>query len=155
MISRICLSLLFLFAITAPANAADLNANFETISAAEFKKIIPGKTIVGEYRFLRARTNTYNFSEHHTTDGRSIYKEGSEVQNGKWYVLGQRKVCYKYDRGTEMAGVHCFWVFRDSGCYYSYGLSQMKIDQTPRDYNNWVARWVIKGSGATCTAPIS
>ena len=106
------------------------------------------------------RTDTFNFSETHNADGTTLYKEGPLSEPGIWYTLkapagstAGGKVCYKYI-GPQMSGTHCFWVYEEDGCYYGYGRNNITLDG-PRSFNDWTARWIIKGSGKTCATPLS
>ena len=145
----------YAFAQDTPEQAKSGEGEYSPIEKNQFRDLLIGKTIVGEYRFMRERTKTYNFRELHNKDGTTDYREGHIKTKGTWYVLGERKICYKYQRNSEMGGqTSCFWVYESGGCYYGYGLSEMNLER-PRDYNDWVARWVLKGSGASCSAPVS
>ena len=117
---------------------------------------MPGKTIKGEYRFLRERSETFNFSESHKADGTTNYIEGAIDVNGIWYTLGENKICYDYPENPGM-GPSCFWVYKSAepeNCYYGFGLANMTLSG-PGDFNNWTARWIIEGSGGSCEAPVS
>ncbi len=104
---------------------------------------------------MRERTKTYNFSEYHHKNGSTRYTEGKIKSNGLWYVLGERKICYKYPDSPEMGDyISCFWVYRSEGCYYGYSLEQMGL-KGPRNYDDWIARWVLEGSGASCAEALS
>lgn len=117
-----------------------------------YEKLLTGKTITGEYRFLRELTKTYDFSETHNADGTTDYTEGQIRSKGIWYVLGEQKICYKYPNDENMGGrTSCFWVYKSEDCYYGYSLNQMTLNG-PRNYDNWGARWVLKGSGGSCAA---
>lgn len=117
-----------------------------------YEKLLTGKTIKGEYRFLRELTKTYDFSETHNADGTTDYREGQVRSKGIWYVLGTQKICYKYPNDKNMGGnTSCFWVYKSEECYYGYSLRQMTL-KGPRNYDNWVARWILSGSGGSCAA---
>ncbi len=149
------LLLAFLFAPYAVAEN-QTEPEYSPLGKNQYEQLLPGKTIRGEYRFMRERTKTYNFTEKHFADGTTDYKEGRIRAQGQWYALGEKKICYKYKRESEMGGnTSCFWVYQSDGCYYGYGLSEMTLSGRPRDYNDWVARWVIEGSAASCAAPVS
>lgn len=140
---------------TASAEEADDSKKYAPITEKQFQKMLPGKTITGEYRQMRERTKTYNFSETHNKDGSTDYTEGPVKAKGVWYTLGEQKICYKYPNDENMgAGTSCFWVYKQDTCYYGYGIAAMSLGG-PRRFEDWSARWVVKGSGGTCDAPIS
>ncbi len=147
--------LYFCTAITASAGEADNAKQYAPITAPQFQILLPGNTIIGEYRQMRERTKTYNFSEKHNKDGTTDYFEGSLKSKGVWYTLGKQKICYKYPNDENMgAGISCFWVYKQDTCYYGYGIAAMTLNG-PRRFEDWSARWILKGSGGTCDAPIS
>lgn len=139
------------------ASAADTSDNKEytPMTAEQFQKMLPGNTITGEYRQMRERTKTYNFSEIHHKDGTTNYAEGPIRSKGIWYTLGNQKICYQYPDDENMgAGTSCFFVYKQDTCYYGYSIRVMTL-KGPRRFEDWSARWVVKGSGGTCDAPIS
>lgn len=134
---------------------AEDEADYTPLTKSQYEKLLPGHTINGEYRFMRARTKTFSFTELHHADGTTDYTEGGRTTKGIWYTLGQQKVCYKYPGNVEMGGgISCFWVYKSEDCYYGYNIGQMGLNG-PRSYNDWVARWIIDGSGGSCAAPVS
>jgi len=135
-------------------NGAD-QKEYAPLSSKQFNKILPGNTITGEYRQMRERTKTYNFSEKHHKDGTTDYKEGPIKSKGIWYTLGERKICYKYPNDPNMGPqISCFWVYKQDTCYYGYGINNMTL-KGPRSFDDWSARWVVKGSGGNCDAPVT
>jgi hypothetical protein len=150
------LSLLLVFAFATPAFAEDIIKN-QPLSAQDMEKLLPGKTIKGEYRFLRQRTKTFNFRETHYADGITAYEEGALKVAGRWYTLGERKICYKYPDEPDM-GISCFWVYKSNDgsgdCYYGYGVQSM-TPKGPRRYADWSARWIVEGTGGSCREPVS
>ena len=140
---------------TANANETSDSKKYAPITAEQFQKMLPGNTITGEYRQMRERTKTYNFSESHHKDGTTDYAEGPIRAKGVWYTLGKQKICYRYPNDANMGdGISCFWVYKQDTCYYGYGIGAMTL-KGPRRFEDWSARWVVKGSGGTCDAPIS
>ncbi len=139
-----------------PAHADEVIKN-QPLSAADFEKLLPGKTIKGEYRFLRERTKTFNFRKEHFEGGITAYVEGDLKIPGRWYTLGERKICYKYP-DTPGMGISGFWVYKSNDgqgdCYYGYGYRDM-TPKGPRRYSDWTARWVVEGSGGSCREPVS
>ncbi len=134
----------------AQENSAQSGKSFKPLNAERFMQILPGNTLLGEYRFLRERSNTYNFTEKHYADGTTDYREGDIREKGIWYTLGNNKICYKYPESKEMGGyISCFWVYEHDKCFYGYSISEMTLNG-PRNFNDWVARWIIKGSGGSC-----
>lgn len=151
-------ALLSLVAGTALAGEGD-EEKYSAITAEQFKKMLPGNTITGEYRFMRERTKTFSFSEEHHADGTTDYTEGPVKSKGVWYTLTSRaknhKICYKYPNDPDMGGgISCFWVYKQDTCYYGYSIQNMSL-KGPRNFEDWSARWVVKGSGGTCDAPVS
>ncbi len=135
--------------------AGAVEKNYAPIPSEKIRQILGGKTIIGEYRFMRERTKTYNFSEVHHQDGSTDYVEGPVKSKGVWYTLGSHKICYKYPNDPNMGnGISCFWVYRQDTCYYSYSRAVMGL-QGPRRFEDWGARWIIKGSGGSCDEPVS
>lgn len=148
----IALSILFIN-FPASAQTSDTPAHeYTPLMKGDYKTLLTGKTITGEYRYLREQTKTYDFSETHFADGTTDYREGQIRSKGIWYVLGEQKICYKYPNDKNMGdGTTCVWVYKSENCYYGYSLNQMSLNG-PRNYDNWMARWVIKGSGGYCAA---
>ena len=142
--------------MASPVWADDVIKN-QPLSAEDMKALLPGKTIKGEYRYLRRRTQTFNFRETHFEEGTTAYIEGELKISGRWYTLGERKICYKYPDDPEM-GISCFWVYKSNDgsgdCYYGYGLESMTING-PRRFEDWSARWVVEGNGGSCREPVS
>ena len=138
-----------------PHIATALNKDYAPITAEQLKQLLTGNTITGEYRFMRERTKTYNFSELHHPDGTTDYEEGPVKSKGVWYTLGKHKICYKYPNDPNMdTGISCFWVYKQDTCYYSYTRDAMSL-KGPRRFEDWGARWIIKGSGGSCDEPVS
>jgi len=164
-LSLVCLGLLAGLLTAAPAFAGNgardgaETKKYSAVTADQFNKMLPGHTITGEYRFMRERTKTYTFSEAHHADGTTDYKEGPVKSKGIWYTLSRRggnhKICYKYPNDPNMGPqTSCFWVYKQDTCYYGYSIETMTL-KGPRNFEDWSARWVVKGSGGTCDAPIS
>jgi len=149
------IAVLFLASLV-PYGAPQAKENAYTpITTEQLKTMLRGNTITGEYRFMRERTKTYNFSEHHHADGTTDYVEGPVKAKGVWYTLGQHKICYKYPNDPNMGnGTSCFWVYKQDTCYYGYGIDAMSL-KGPRRFEDWGARWIVKGSGGTCDEPVS
>jgi len=155
---RLNILIIILLVLASSAAYAEENAGnkkYTPITAKQFQKMLPEKTITGEYRQMRARTKTYNFSEIHHKDGTTDYSEGPIKSKGVWYTLGKQKICYKYPNDENMdQGTSCFWVYKQDTCFYGYSIGAMTLSG-PRRYEDWSARWIIKGSGGTCDAPVS
>ena len=139
----------------ADKNETTKKKKYSPITAEQFKQFLPGNTIAGEYRQMRERTKTYAFSEKHNADGTTDYTEGPVKSKGLWYTLSRHKICYKYPNDPNMGPqISCFWVYKQDTCYYGYALDAMTL-RGPRRFEDWSARWVVKGSGGTCDAPVS
>ena len=139
-----------------PASGQNSNAqdDYHALTQKEYKALLGGKTIKGEYRFARKRTQTFLFEERHNQDGTTDYKEGPLRSKGLWFTLGTHKICYKYPNDKDILGTSCFWVYLSKGCYYGYSLSEMSL-MGPRDFDDWSARWIVKGDGGSCNIPMS
>ena len=148
------LVLVLSFGISASAGPKTQPKAYSPLTHDQYLKLLPGKTIKGEYRYMRERTKTYRFSEHHNADGTTDYKEGTIHSKGIWYPLGKQKICYKYPGDPDMSGTSCWFVYNDDGCYYGYNIGEMTL-RGPRNFDNWGARWVIVGEGGSCDAPVS
>lgn len=139
-----------------PGSSAFAGDGYQPLTVQQMNELLPGQTIKGEYRILRERSQTFNFREVHYADGTTKYIEGAITENGKWYTLGERKVCYSYPENPKML-TSCFWVYKSSGaqdeCYYGYGLNTM-TPKGPNSFDDWTARWVVEGKGGSCRAPI-
>lgn len=145
----LCASLLFVPHMTSAGEK-----KHTPLTAKQLQEMLPGNTIIGEYRQMRERTKTYNFSEKHHKDGSTDYTEGPVKAKGIWYTLGKYKICYKYPNDENMGPqISCFWVYKQDTCYYGYGIGNMTL-KGPRSYDDWSARWIVKGSGGSCDAPI-
>lgn len=155
--SKLIRATIITMAVFMCSSAALAVDNYQPLTSEKMNEILPGKTIKGEYRFLRQRTKTFNFRESHYDDGKTSYIEGEIREIGRWYTLGEQKICYKYPDNPAM-GISCFWVYEnvdsESKCYYGYGIEGMTL-KGPRNFDNWTARWVIEGSGGSCNEPVS
>lgn len=149
------ITLMMLISGLANANEKPEPKKYAPITSKQFKKLLPGHTIIGEYRHMRERTKTYNFSEEHFADGTTDYTEGPIKAKGVWYTLGKSKICYKYPNDENMGPqISCFWVYKQDSCYYGYGINNMTL-KGPRKFDDWSARWIVKGSGGNCDAPVT
>ena len=143
-----------LISLSAMAAPDDVQPRFQPMTKQDYEHLLPDQTLIGEYRFLRERSKTYNFTEKHNADGTTDYHEGPIHANGVWYTLGRHKICYKYPNSPEMGqGISCFWVYNQEGCYYGYGFNNMTL-HGPRKLEDWSARWILKGSGKSCDEAI-
>lgn len=148
------ITITFLFSLLAAPASADNTSGYTALGKAAYHKLLHGTTIKGEYRHIRQRTKTYNFTEHHNADGTTDYTEGKIKAKGLWYTVGDDKICYKYPNEKQMGNqTSCFWVYESEGCYYGYSLNAMTL-KGPRNYNDWSARWILSGSGNSCAAPL-
>ena len=147
--------IVILLLVVSPSIAIAVEKDYAPIPSAQIRQLLNGKTIIGEYRFMRERTKTYNFSEFHHKDGRTDYVEGPVKSTGIWYTLGTNKICYKYPDDPNMGnGISCFWVYKQDTSYYSYGRDAMSLTG-PRKFTDWGARWIIKGNGGSCDEPVT
>lgn len=148
-------TIIFCSVLYAVVAHAEDEPDYVPLTKSQYEELLSGHMIKGEYRFMRERTKTFSFTELHHADGTTDYTEGRLTIKGIWYTLGKQKVCYKYPAGVEIGGgISCFWVYKSEDCYYGYNIGQMGLNG-PRDYNDWVARWILDGSGGSCAAPVS
>lgn len=146
---------LVLFCSINTSSWAQSSEQYHPLMKADIQALLPGKTIVGEYKFLRGDAQTYDFTEKHFADGTTHYTDDKAKAIGVWYTLGDRKVCYRYLESEAMGTqISCFWIYQLEKCYYGYSAAQMTLSG-PTNYDDWIARWIIKGTGGQCAAPTS
>ena len=133
---------------------ADNGTDFTQMLGDDLKAVFNNTMMIGEYRSVRDRTQTSNYTEFHFDDGSTDYKEGPQVEKGIWNLVGQDKVCYRYPESSSYTQTYCFFVYESDGCYYKYSLYAMGLNG-PVNYDYWSSRAIRKGSGKSCAAPIS
>lgn len=136
-----------------PANA-DNTARFSQMLGSDLKAVFNDTIMVGEYRVFRETTETFSYTEFHSPEGWTDYKEGPQIEKGVWTLVGEDKICYNYPGSEYYAQTYCFFVYETGGCYYKYTWQNMTLNG-PRNWDSWSSRAVRKGSGANCAAPTS
>ena len=126
----------------------------QQLKGAALKAVFNDTLMIGEYRLYRDVTHTYNYTEFHHADGTTDYVEGKKKLDGRWKIIGDDKVCYKYPHSDYYNATYCFFVFKQGKCYYKFSLSQMTL-HGPRDWNRWSSRAVRKGEGGSCGDQVS
>jgi len=138
---------------TGVANANN-DTEFKQMLGDDLRAVFNNTMMIGEYRAVRDRTKTNNYTEFHFDDGSTDYKEGPQKEKGIWTLVGPDKVCYRYPDSSSYTQTYCFFVYESDGCYYKYSLQAMGL-RGPRNYDYWSSRAIRNGSGKSCAAPIS
>lgn len=152
-ITAALMTLVFAFVPVALASANN-DPGFKQLLGDDLKAIFNDTMMIGEYRAYRDKTKTNDYTEFHYKDGSTDYKEGPQNERGIWNIVGQDKICYRYPESAFYTQTYCFFVYEAEGCYYKYSLQAMGLGG-PRSYDYWSSRAFRKGSGKSCTAPIS
>ena len=131
---------------------------FIQMKGEDLRAVFSDTMMIGEYRNYRDITRTYNYTEDHHADGTTDYVEGRKKEDGRWKVIGDDKVCYKYPNSRYYTRTYCFFVYDDDGCYYKFAPSDMTLKRGPKNWDRWSSRAVRKGakgsSAGSCDAPI-
>lgn len=135
------------------ANANNSN-NFTQMKGAELRAVFSDTMMVGEYREYRDITRTYNYTEHHYKNGTTDYVEGRKKEDGRWNIIGNEKICYKYPGSRYYSRTYCFFVFNVEGCYYKFTVANMTLKRRPKNWDRWSSRAVRRGAGGSCDAPV-
>ena len=135
---------------------AQTKSTYHQVTGEDLRAVFADAMILSEYRsFKGINKKSYDFKEYHFADGTTDYTEkGSKTEKGRWDIIGDDKICYKYPTTQAFPQTYCFFVFRQGKCYYQYGVSEMTI-YGPRSYDLWVSRFVRKGDGGVCGEAIS
>ncbi len=142
-----------LFAVSTPAFAAD--SEWRQIKGDELLKTFDKTTVVGEYRSDSGGIEHYKFKEVHKSDGTSDYIElGAETVFGKWEIVGEDKICYRYKGNKVFNQTYCFFIYKNGTCYYNFSINAMSLNG-PLNWDWWTSRFVRKGDGGTCAAAVS
>jgi len=146
------------FAVPAQANPVQANpAQANNVEGAQVKgedlrAVFSDTIMVGEYQEYRDTTRTYTYTENHHADGTTDYVEGRKKEDGRWRIIGEDKVCYKYPRSRYYTRTYCFFVFNVDGCYYKFTAQNMTLNRGPKNWDRWSSRAVRKGAGGSCAA---
>ena len=147
-------SVLSLGAVTFVATARE-NAPYQPIRGENLLRLFQGRTVISEYQDTNGGIKDFRFTEHHFADGTTDYIEkGQPVEKGRWKIVGQRKICYTYPDNQVFTGTYCFFVYKIDDCYYNYGAGAM-TQNGPKNTEWWTSRFIIKGDGGSCEAPVS
>lgn len=144
------------FGLISPAqarNSAKQSPSYIQMKDDALRAVFSDTVMVGEYRTYRDITKTFNYTEFHTIDGTTDYKEGRKHEDGLWTIIGGDKICYKYPKSNYYTRTYCFFVYESEACYYKYTPANMTL-RGPRSWNSWSSRAVREGSGGSCAAPV-
>jgi hypothetical protein len=147
------LSAFVLTGISMPAHANNVGSGAQ-LKGDDLRAVFSDTVMVGEYQEYRGTTRTYNYTESHHADGTTDYVEGRKKEDGRWKIIGDDKICYKYPRSRYYTQTYCFFVFDVEGCYYKFTLQNMTLNRGPKNWDRWSSRAVRKGAGGSCGAPI-
>ena len=143
-----------LFLVAARANGADA-PKYQQIKGKALRAVFSDTLMVGEYRQYRDETKTYNYSEYHHKNGTTDYVEGRKKEDGRWKIVGDDKICYKYPNSDYYTGTYCFIVYKSEGCYYKYSPFDMSWRSgRPKNWDRWSSRAIRKGHGGSCDDPL-
>jgi hypothetical protein len=152
---RTLLSLLtvLVWSLSAPAFADD--SNWRQIEGEELHKTFDNTTVIGEYRSNRGGIEHYRFKEIHKQDGTTDYiEQGAKTVIGKWQIVGEDKICYRYEGNAVFNQTYCFFIYKFGTCYYNFSINAMSING-PLNWDWWTSRFIRKGEGGTCDVPVS
>ncbi|MCF6219976.1 MAG: hypothetical protein L3J65_02590 [Robiginitomaculum sp.] len=133
---------------------ANNSGSFTQMKGDALRAVFTDTMMVGEYRQYRDLTRTFNYTEFHSKDGTTDYVEGRKKEDGRWKIIGNEKICYKYPGSRYYSQTYCFYVFNADGCYYKFTPENMTLNRNPRNRNRWSSRAVRKGAGGTCDEPV-
>lgn len=142
-----------LIGVALPAHANNTSAGAQ-VTGEDLRAVFSDTVMVGEYQEYRDITRTFNYTESHHADGTSDYAEGRKKEDGRWKIIGEDKICYKYPRSRYYTRTYCFFVFNVDGCYYKFTPQNMTINRGPRNWDRWSSRAVRKGAGGSCNVPV-
>lgn len=112
-------------------------------------------TVLSEYQRIGGGIQNDQYTETHHANGDTDYQElGTPKIKGSWQIVGNDKICYRYPGNKVFTQTYCFFVYKSGSCYYNYGARQMTL-KGPYDWRLWTSRFVRKGDGGTCDAPVS
>ena len=130
------------------------NSAYQQLKGKALRDVFADTMMLGEYRVYRDITRTYNYTEFHHANGTTDYVEGKKKLDGRWKIIGDDKICYKYPHSQYYDSTYCFFVFKQDKCYYKFSLEQMTL-HGPRNWNRWSSRAVRKGDGGSCGDEVS
>ncbi len=143
-----------LWGLNSSTASANNNGSFTQMKGDALRAVFTDTMMVGEYRQYRDLTRTFNYTEYHRKDGTTDYIEGRKKEDGRWKIIGNEKICYKYPGSRYYSQTYCFYVFNADGCYYKFTPENMTLNRNPRNRNRWSSRAVRKGAGGTCDEPV-
>ncbi len=153
-LTLLLLGLLLLTMLMANMSHAADSASGHWIKGKDLRALFLEKTVIGEYNEPGGGIKNDKFSEYHHPDGTSTYTElGQPDEKGLWTIVGEDKICYRYPGNKVFNKTYCFFVFKREDCYYNYSPGAMSL-KGPRNKDWWTSRFVIKGEGGSCEAPI-
>ncbi|NNC36116.1 MAG: hypothetical protein EX271_04100 [Acidimicrobiales bacterium] len=147
------LTLTLIAFIAQPATAED--DGYLQITGDDLHSVFYESTVVSEYQRISGGIQNEQFIETHHANGETDYQElGTPKIKGSWQIVGDDKICYRYPGNKVFTQTYCFFVYKSGTCYYNYGSRQMTLNG-PYDWRLWTSRFVRKGDGGTCDAPVS
>lgn len=151
---RVVLCLAWMVLLTAFNANGQENPAGHWIKGQELHRLFMGKTAIGEYHSANGGIKNDRFTELHKPDGHTDYIElGQRTENGLWWLVGDNRICYRYPGNEVFNRTYCFFVFKREDCYYNYSFGAMGL-KGPRNADWWTSRFVIKGDGGSCNAPV-
>jgi len=152
---RLAAILIFVTTMFAAPLAYATDGTFRQIKGQELLDTFKEVMVIGEYHQDTGGIEHYKFTEYHNADGTSDYIElGADPLVGHWQIVGEDKVCYRYEDSETFNQTYCFFIYKSGTCYYNFSLGAMTVNG-PRNYDWWVSRFVRKGDGGTCAEPVS
>jgi len=130
-------------------------SGYTQMTGEQLRAVFSDTTMIGEYREYRDVTRTYSYTEKHNADGTTDYIEGRKKEDGRWKIIGDDKICYKYPHSRYYTRTYCFFVYEVEGCYYKYSPDNMTLKRGPKNLDRWNSRAVRKGAGGTCGDALS
>ena len=157
-ISLVCLLLFLSVSVLSKARDSQHNRNPNPagrwIKGDELKALFFNQTAIGEYHSVNGGIKSDQFTEYHRPDGTTDYIElGQKTEKGLWWLVGGDRICYRYPGNKVFNRTYCFFIFKREQCYYNYSFGAMSL-KGPRNPDWWTSRFIIKGKGGSCEAPV-
>ena len=150
---RFATLLIFLLGFSAPSFADD--SEWRQIKGEELHKTFDKTTVVGEYRSDRGGIEHFKFKEIHKPYGTTDYiEQGAETVIGKYEIVGDDKICYRYEGNEVFNRTYCFFIYKNGSCYYNFSRNAMSL-KGPLNWDWWTSRFIRNGEGGTCAPPVS
>ena len=135
-------------AVQAQSQKTDIRPLANQVTGDDITTYFSGVTHDGAYNFTREGTARGFYTETHTPNGSTLYREGELLSKGIWFIKNDT-LCYAYENQRMSGG--CFRVYRIKNCFYFYSdRMPRRDDELDRDY--WIARSTLKGETPQCEA---